>query len=583
MEELPAEEEVPEVGMEEEEGERMAPVVNVEEERKRRAKAMKSESLGLYEAGKNTGESEDEYLARLARVSQRELASEPGPQADLDLRRFLVLFLGRLLFATRGDAVHCRFLPLLEDLGEVGGYAWGAAFLAHQFDGLSASERQTSTSGFYPFLQVWAYLHLPALGRGDLTRPGLVPIACRWDSRRDTHHLVDQLERLQEAIDSYPHLDVVWQPYLGEGDEGQPWLAQAPPLLRQSVVEFPVRDCFRRPGRSFRGLHDTTDWRERAREQIENWERKGKAVRSDAMTDDAYLQAYALKYGGKICKSARHQVDVTGEIASLRALLHSTVQDWEAAQRQTAELQSELERVRGTGASGASSSRSAGGSPSLMEARLTGAVLRAEEAQRHLEERERDLELAHEHAMELQSERDRFRGEVQTTRSERDQLRIRAEAAEAQVAEMARELAMLRVQRPPEDQEEVTRLRAELLAQQMLARSLQQIVTDIGRSRSRSRSDASISRATGASVGQYLAGSSSRRRNEEEERHRQGEGSAHDGRGGGEMLPPPDRREGYGRVAVDSEETWEPPPRYLCIFFFHILVQFYFYANIYDK
>ncbi|MQM13622.1 hypothetical protein Taro_046548 [Colocasia esculenta] len=530
------------------------------------------ESLGLYEVGKNAGESEDEYLARLARVSQRELASDPGPQADLDLRRFLVLFLGRLLFATRGDAVHCRFLPLVEDLGEVGGYAWEAAFLAHQFDGLSAFERQTSTSSFYPFLQVWAYLHLPALGRGDLTRPSPVPIARLWDSRRDTRHLVDQLERLQEAIDSYPYLDVVWQPYLGEGDEGQPWLVQACPYfgrsvwlhalnlmlplnlfltqrslgLRQSVVEFPVRDRFRRPGRSFRGLHDTTNWRERAREQIENWERKGKGVRSDVTTDDAYLQAYALKYGGKVYKSARHQVDVTGEIASLRALLQSAVQDQEAAQRQMAELRSELERVRGTGAGGASSSRSAGGSPSLMEARLIGAVLSAEQAHRHLEERERDLELAHEHAMELQSERDRFQGEVQTTRSDRDQLRIRAEAAEAQVAEMARELAILRVQRPPGDQEEVTRLRVELLAQQTLARSLQQIVTDVGRSRSRSQSGASISRATGASVGQYLAGSSSRRRNEEEERHRQGEGSTHDGRGSGEMLPPPDRREGSG-------------------------------------
>ncbi|MQM18298.1 hypothetical protein Taro_051286 [Colocasia esculenta] len=481
------------------------------------------ESLGLYEAGKNAGESEDEYLARLARVSQRELVSEPGPQADLDLRHFLILFLGRLLFATRGDAVHCHFLPLLEDLGEVGGYAWGAAFLVHQFDGLSTSERQTSTSGFYPFLQVWAYLHLPALGRGDLARPGLAPIAYRWDSRQDTSHLADQLERLQEAIDCYPYLDVVWQPYLGEGDEGQPWLAQARPYfgrsvwlhalnlvlplnlflaqhslgLRKSVVEFPVRDRFRWPGRSFRGLHDTTDWRERARE-------------SDATTDDAYLQAYALKYGGKVYKSARHQVDVTGEIASLRALLQS--------------VRSELERVRGTGAGGASSSQSAGGCPSLLEARLAGAVLRAEEAQRHLEER-RDLELTLEHAKELQSERDRFRGEAQTTRSERDQMCIRAEAAEAQVAEMARELATLRVQRPPGDQEEVTRLRAELLAQQTLARGLQQIVTDIGRSRSRSRSGVSVSRATGASVGQYLAGSFSRRRNEEDERRRQGEGS----------------------------------------------------------
>ncbi|MQM18155.1 hypothetical protein Taro_051142 [Colocasia esculenta] len=202
------------------------------------------------------------------------------------------------------------------------------------------------------------------LGRGVLERSGIVPIARRWDSPRDSRSLEDQLTRLQELIDGYPYLDVVWQPYLEEGDEGQPWLVQAHPYfgrsvwlyalnlvlplnlylcqrslgLRQSAVEFPVRDRFLRPSRSFRGLHDTTDWRLRAQEQINNWECRGKAVKSAATTDDEYLQAYALKYGGKVYKSARHQVDVSGEIASLRALLHLAVQDWEAAQRQTAEL-----------------------------------------------------------------------------------------------------------------------------------------------------------------------------------------------------------------------------------------------------
>ncbi|MQM04391.1 hypothetical protein Taro_037188 [Colocasia esculenta] len=370
------------------------------------------ESLGLFDVGKGAGESEDEHLDKLVWVSRRELASKPGAQADLDLHRFLVLFLGRLLFATRGDTVHCRFLPLLEDLSEVGGYAWGAAFLAHQFDSLGASERQTSTSGFFPFLQVLAYLHLPALGRGDLTRPGLVPIARRWDSRRDSRNLGDQLERLQEAIDNYPYLDVVWQP----------------------------------PGRSFRRLHDTTDWRERAKEQIDNWERRGKAVKSDATTDNAYLQAYALKYGVNVYKSARHQVDVAGEVAMLRALLYSVVQDREAAQRQTAKLRRELERVRSTGAGGASSSRATRGSPSLLEAQLAGAVLRAEEAQRHLEER---------------------------------------------VAEATKEFEALLVQRSSVDREELDRVRAELRAQEAVSRSLQQIVMDIGRSRNRSKSEAS--------------------------------------------------------------------------------------------
>ncbi|MQL87751.1 hypothetical protein Taro_020304 [Colocasia esculenta] len=238
------------------------------------------ESLGLYEAGKNAGESEDEYLERLVRVSQRELASEPGAQADLDLRHFLILFLGRFLFATRGDAVHCRFLPLLEDLGL----------------GLSTppslGERGSHTAG-------------PC---AHCTPLGFTPrFTQSWGL-------------------------VVWQPYLGESDEGQPWLVPARPYfgrsvwlhalnlvlplhlflcqrslgLRQSAVEFPTRDRFHRPGWSFQGLHDTTDWRECLKEQIQNWERRGKVVKSTAITDDAYLQAYALKYGGKVYKSARH-------------------------------------------------------------------------------------------------------------------------------------------------------------------------------------------------------------------------------------------------------------------------------------
>ncbi|MQL99019.1 hypothetical protein Taro_031735 [Colocasia esculenta] len=428
----------------------------------RRSSLVPRASLGLHEAGKSAGESEDEYLERLVRVSRRELASEPGAEADMDLCRFLILFLGRLMFATRGDAVHCGFLPLLEDLSEVGG------------------------SGLIYISQSW--------GEGISRGQGLVPIARRWDSCRDSRNLGDQLERLQEAIDSYPYLDVVWQPYLGEGDEGQPWLVQARPYfgrsvwlhalnlvlplhlhlsqhslgLRQSVVEFPIRDRFRRLGRSFRGLHDTTDWRERVKEQINNWERRGKGVKSDATTDDAYLQAYALKYGGKVYKSARHQVDVAGEIASLRALLYSAVQDREAVQRQTAELgagESEEHRSRRCFLF----TRCRG---SLLEAQLAGAVLRAEEAQRHLEERERDLQLTTEHAMDLQGQRDQLQGEVRATQSERDQLRIWAEAAEAQVAEATKELAALRVQRSPGDQEEVARLRTELLAQQAVARSL---------------------------------------------------------------------------------------------------------------
>ncbi|MQM22470.1 hypothetical protein Taro_055522 [Colocasia esculenta] len=181
--------------------------------------------------------------------------------------------------------------------------------------------------------------------------------------------------------------------------------------------------------------------------------------------------------------------------------------------------------VRRATAAGASSSRAAETSRSDLEERLAAAVRRAEEADRDLAAREGDLRLTTEHAMDLQTQRDQLQGEITTALGERDQLRMQAEAAEARVAEATRELATLRVQGSSVDQEELARLRADLRTQEALARSLQQIVTDIGHSRSRSRSIASASRATGASVGQYLAGSSSRWRNEEEERRRQGEAS----------------------------------------------------------
>ncbi|MQL87553.1 hypothetical protein Taro_020099 [Colocasia esculenta] len=364
-------------------------------------------------------------------------------------------------------------------------------------------------------------------------------------------------------------VQVVWQPYLEEGDEGQPWLVQACPYfgrsvwvhalnlmlplhlylcqrslrLRQSAVEFPNGDRTLRPGRSFRGLHDTTEWRERAKEQIQNWEHRGK-------------QVFALKYGAKVYKGARRQVDVAGEIASLQALLYSVMQDREIAQREAEQLyftnliadlrnwrvlhvqRKELERVRRAAGAGASSSRAVKASQSDLEDRLAAVVRRAEEAQTELAERKRELRTATDRTSQLQ-------GQVDAATGERDQLRIRAEAAELLVAKMTQELTTLWVQGSSVDQTEMVRLRTEVMAEQIRIDELQGLVTTLGQAaRSRSRSRTDVSGASGTSVTQYLAGSSSRRRNEEEERRRRGEASAQSGRGGGEMPPLPERQEG---------------------------------------
>ncbi|MQL74372.1 hypothetical protein Taro_006725 [Colocasia esculenta] len=360
----------------------------------------------LYDLGKKVGETVDGQLLRLTQGCRTVLADEPRAEADVDLRRFLILFLGRLLFATRGDAVHCRFLPLLEELDEVGGYAWGLGLPSPS----SPEEGNLGTTGPSAY--------------------------CLWCG----NHIKRRVRR-----DS---------------------LGWCRPATTLGAVEFPSWDRTSRPGG--RGWRDCLT--------------KGLALLGDRR---------------------------------------------------------EFERVRRTTATGASSSRVVETSQLDLEDRLAAAVRRAEETQADLAERETALWAATDQATELQ-------GQVDSVARERDQLRIQAEIAEARVTEVTRELATLRVQGSSADQEELARLRADLQAQQTLARGLEEVITAIGRSHSRSRSRASASRATGASVGQYLEGSSSRQRNEEEERRRQGEASAQSGRGGGEMPPPPDRHEGSG-------------------------------------
>ncbi|MQM01284.1 hypothetical protein Taro_034038 [Colocasia esculenta] len=413
----------------------------------------------------------DEQLQRLTRGCWEALADEPGAQADLDLRRFLIIFLGRLLFATRVVPVHCQFLPLLEDLG-----------------------------------QVWAYLHLPGLRRGTLERPSLVPIARRWVPCHDTHPLGNQLASLQDAIDLYPQLDVVWQPYL-EGPSAcvrVRWssLAETGPL----------------------GL-----------------------VRSNVVSDDAYLQAFTLKYGAKVYRGMRRQVDVTGKIASLRALLHSAAQDRMIARREVEQLRTELAGVRRTQGGASSSGVATESSQSVLTDQLASAVRRVEEAESELTERVTELETTTSQATYWRKQADTSAASVAHWRLQVETLTMEVGRLHAQTDEMTSELVRLRTQGPTADQAELVRLSFELLAQQTLARGLQDVMTAIGRSRSRSRSDASgASGVTGASVRQFLAGSSSRRRNEKEERRLAGEASTRSGRGGGEMLPPPDRQEGSG-------------------------------------
>ncbi|MQL89953.1 hypothetical protein Taro_022536 [Colocasia esculenta] len=241
-------------------------------------------SLEVVDARHQTGEGQVEYMAQLTADARAALAEEEGAAADRDLRRFLILVIGKLILGTRGDPVSCRCLPLLEDLSSVGSYTWGAALLAHLFDSLGTSSRETGVAGFFPLLQVWAYYHLPSLGHGVPRRLGVVPLLQCWRFHRDEQSLRLQVTLIHDALDTVPFGH--WTPYVVEDDAAQPWVERGRPYfgrdiwlhafntvvplhhwlvartlgLHQAVVEFPTRQrSWERPGRSFRGIQQTSD------------------------------------------------------------------------------------------------------------------------------------------------------------------------------------------------------------------------------------------------------------------------------------------------------------------------------------
>ncbi|MQL74327.1 hypothetical protein Taro_006678 [Colocasia esculenta] len=351
-------------------------------------------------------------------------------------------------------------------------------------------------------------------------------------------------------MDTIPFGHVQWTPYVGEDDATQPWVERGRPYfgrdiwlhcfntvvplhhrlvartlgLHQAVVEFPTRQrSWERPCRSFRGIQQVTDWTVRVREQLDDWERRGKEVVSEAASDEDYYRAYARRYGAQVYRGTRRPLDPEGRIASLEGR-----DDLQAVVDQ---LRGELERAQQM-VGGASSSREDPGR-SVLEGQLAAAAARAEDALAQLREREQELRTALARMTALEAEM--------------AELRLHPEAAEATRWRQEAEAAA----RWQQDTEEAVRLRAEagdlrtqlveeryrgdMLRSEM--RGLERALALVGRS----RSAASRSGIPSGSAGHYLTGCSGRRRNEEEERRRIGAGPAGSEASARDASPPPPR------------------------------------------
>ncbi|MQL71713.1 hypothetical protein Taro_004046 [Colocasia esculenta] len=311
-----------------------------------------------------------------------------------------------MLFTTKGDDIHCRFLDILEDLARVGRYAWGAALLAHTFADLSTGTgRETTVGGFAPFLQVWSYYYIP-LGKATEVDPTAVPLARRWLPLVSTATYAFQLDVLRRHVRDYPALLVVWEPYAGQDDVGQPWVVSGRGLFGQDIWVHCLNEIEplrlrlvartlglyqqwsdetepRGIGRKMRGKAKTVDWRTHFPKQFADWHRGGQVVVSDATDSTAYLRRFQEEYGARdFMRPERDGRDtligqLEGQLAEARVALETL----RAAQ---------IAAVRAD-AGGASSSRGPSVEVSSFQGRLTAAVEHAERAERDLLTRTEEL------------------------------------------------------------------------------------------------------------------------------------------------------------------------------------------------
>ncbi|MQM16946.1 hypothetical protein Taro_049905 [Colocasia esculenta] len=354
-----------------------------------------------------------EWAAGLARAAYGLDRTETG-RVDRDLRRFLVFFFGKMLFTSKGDGIHCRFLEILGDLGRAGRYAWGAALLAHTFADLSTGTgRETTVGRFTPFLQVWSYHYLP-LGRATMVHPDAMPLARRWLPLVSTATYTFQLEVLRQHVRDFPALLVVWEPYADQGDVDQPWVVSGRPLFRRDIWVHCLNEIEplrlrlaartlglhqgwceetepRGIGKKTRGKAKRVDWRTRFPEQYADWQRGGQLVESDAPDSIAYLQRFQEEYG--------HRDFMRPERDGRNTLIDQLQGQLASTEVQLIEARAALETLRAAQLTGgradtesASSSRGAP-APEVapLQQQLSAAVERAERAERDLLARSEEL------------------------------------------------------------------------------------------------------------------------------------------------------------------------------------------------
>ncbi|KAH1221702.1 Protein MAIN-LIKE 2 [Glycine max] len=132
-------------------------------------------------------------------------------------RAYLLHLVGCTVFPNKSATyVHVVHLETFRDLGQSGGYAWGAAALVHMYDQLDEASRTTTQriGGYLTLLQCWIYEHFPSVHQcvTDDAYEEMSPRASRWLTMK-AHVKGITGASYRARCDALTVTDVCWLPY----------------------------------------------------------------------------------------------------------------------------------------------------------------------------------------------------------------------------------------------------------------------------------------------------------------------------------------------------------------------------------
>ncbi|KAK9118917.1 hypothetical protein Scep_017010 [Stephania cephalantha] len=176
------------------------------------------------------------------------------PPVECTARAYLLYLLSCTLFADKsGSRVSIALLKLLEDLDDVGNYAWGAAALAYLYRHLGSATRVqvSQIAGYLTLLEGWVYDHFKlGLATPNAKYMDYVhPRVSRWIQKHETVANVDKLGAIRRTLDRFRPSEVTWDPYVNLRENG---VVQAMAFYGGKIKYMDVVEPYHR-----RGLRDS--------------------------------------------------------------------------------------------------------------------------------------------------------------------------------------------------------------------------------------------------------------------------------------------------------------------------------------